>query len=473
MKERVLQVIRDHCCVKEGSRLILAVSGGPDSICLLNLLKQLPYQICVAHLNHQLRAEAEQEAEFVKKLTASLGLPFFLESIDVEKMAKTKKIGIEEAARDARYKFLFEIAEKANSQAVITAHHADDQIETVLMNLIRGAGLRGMAGMSYCQTTQFSHRIRLIRPLLDFWKDELLNYCTANHLDYFVDQSNLTNHYFRNKIRNHLLPILKGYNPNIKNAILRTSKTMAVDLDFIRASLEKEIDELLPLMKDGHISFSLKKYRSLPDSLKNYFLIDVFQRLRRDQAEVSFDLIDQTKCVLDESNRMVARNLGKEIFLLVEGDTVTFTKDPNHVWKDEWPVCLSERSLELSNRTIELGKDWQLEMKLSNIDECRDIYKNNQDRFTAYLDRSVIMGKLFIRNWSHGDGYQLLGMDGKKVKLTDFWIDRKIPSRARTTWPLIVANGEIAWIPGFQPSHLFRIRETTRKILVLRLQHKP
>lgn len=473
MKERILQVIRDHCCVEEGSRLILAVSGGPDSVCLLNLLKQLPYQISVAHLNHQLRAEAEQEAEFVKKMSASLGLPFFIESINVKRMAKTKKIGIEEAARCARYKFLFETAEKENSQAVLTAHHADDQIETVLMNLIRGAGLRGMAGMNYCQTTQFSQRIPLIRPLLDFWKDELLNYCSAYHLNFFIDQSNLSDHYFRNKIRNHLLPILKGYNPNIKNTILRTSKTLAVDFDFIRTSLEQEKEKLRLLKKDDLISFSLNKYRSLPDSLKDYFLIEVLQRIRGDQAEISFDLIDQTKCTLDESNRMVARNLGKEIFLLVEGDTVTFTKDPNLVWKDGWPVCLSERSLELSNCTIDLGQDWHLEMKLSNIDECRNIYKINQDRFTAYLDRSVISDKLAIRNWSHGDSYQPLGMDGKKVKLTDFWIDRKIPSRARITWPLIVANGEIAWIPGFQPSHSFSIRETTREILVLQLQHKP
>jgi len=175
MKERVFRVLREQCSLQEGSRLVLAVSGGPDSICLLDLLRQLPYYISVAHLNHQLRVEADQEAAFVKKSADFLGMPFFFKSVNVRGLAENQKLGVEEAARNARYKFLFETAEKTNSRAVITAHHADDQIETVLMNLIRGAGLRGLAGMNYCQISHFNQKIPLIRPLLDFWKDDLLD----------------------------------------------------------------------------------------------------------------------------------------------------------------------------------------------------------------------------------------------------------------------------------------------------------
>ena len=472
MKERVFRVLREQCSLQEGSRLVLAVSGGPDSICLLDLLRQLPYYISVAHLNHQLRVEADQEAAFVKKSADFLGMPFFFKSVNVRGLAENQKLGVEEAARNARYKFLFETAEKTNSRAVITAHHADDQIETVLMNLIRGAGLRGLAGMNYCQISHFNQKIPLIRPLLDFWKDDLLDHCTANNLEFFIDQSNLTDHYFRNRIRNNLLPILKEYNPNIKETILRTSKTIASDLGYIQSVLEQEKEELLSPKNDGQVSFSLKKYQTLPDSIKNYMLIDILQSLKADWTEITVELIDQTKNALENNVRMMSRNLGKEAFLLVEGDTVTFTKDPRLVWKDEWPVCLSERLLEVSNCIINLDEDWQFEMRLSNINECRDVVKNNKDSFTAFLDRSIITGELIIRNWVRGDRFQPLGLNGKKVKLSDFWIDRKIPRRARITWPLIVANGEIAWIPGFQPSHLFRVRDTTQEILVLCLQRQ-
>jgi tRNA(Ile)-lysidine synthase len=128
--------------------------------------------------------------------------------------------------------------------------------------------------------------------------------------------------------------------------------------------------------------------------------------------------------------------------------------------------------MEISNIIIDLSGDWQFEMRLSSIENCREEIQQNKDRLTAYLDRSIFSGDLLIRSWEHGDRFRPLGMNGQKVKLTDFWIDRKIPRRARDKWPLVIADGEIAWIPGFHPSHEFRVRETTRKILVMNLRRK-
>lgn len=470
MRERIHEILRDECAIQDHSRIVVAVSGGPDSICLFDLIAKLPFQITAAHFNHQLRPESGEELRFVKAISESKGIPFYSHSLDVKEFADREKLGIEEAARKARYEFLFRVASETESQTVVTAHHADDQVETILMNFIRGAGLKGLAGMPYSQHTAFSEKILLVRPLLDFRKEELFAYCHDNNLQYFIDESNYEPLYFRNRIRNQLIPLLTEYNPNFIGTVLRNQKALAVDLEFILAQANSARECLSATQREGVISFSIDKFSSIPNALKNYVLKDLIQCLNPNWVDISSDRIKAAREVLEKGNRTQLLLLEKGIYLLVEGGEGFISNDPLNVWNDDWPTLQIERSIPISENVFVLNEKWILQISASPKEDIGDKYRNNQDPMTAFLDRSQLKGEIQIRCWQPGDIYRPLGMGGNSIKLSDFWINRKIPKRAREKWPVIEIPGEIIWIPGFQPSHRFRITENTREVIILRIR---
>jgi tRNA(Ile)-lysidine synthase len=469
MQERIHKILRDECAIPDHSRVVVAVSGGPDSICLFHLILGLPYLSTIAHFDHQLRPESGEELKFVKAIAESKGIPFYSQPLNVREFAISENMGIEEAARKARYEFLFHVAAETESQAVITAHHADDQVETILMNFIRGAGLKGLAGMSCCQHTIFSEKIRLIRPLLDFKKEEILAYCRDNNLQFLIDESNYELVYFRNRIRNQLIPLLSEYNPNFIETVLRNQKALAVDLQNILDQTDSALKSLDVFQKEGVISFSIEKFTPLPDAVKNYVLKDLIQRLDPDWIDISLDLIKAAKDVLAKGYRTQHQLLEKGIYLLVEGGEGIITCDPQLVWKDHWPTIHEKISTPISETIFDLDKKWIMELSITTREKINGDYLNNSDPMSAYVDRAQLKDEILIRCWQPGDVFHPLGMGGKSIKLSDFWINHKIPIRAKEKWPVFEAQGEIIWIPGFQPSHHFRITESTREVLVFRI----
>ena len=469
MRERIHEILWDECAIPDHSRVVEAVSGGPDSICLFHLISGLPYHSTIAHFDHQLRPESGEELKFVKTIAESMGIPFYSQSLNVREFAASENIGIEEAARKARYEFLFHVAAETESQAVITAHHADDQVETILMNFIRGAGLKGLAGMSYCQHTTFSEKIRLVRPLLDFKKEEILAYCGDNNLQFLIDESNYESVYFRNRIRNQLIPLLSEYNPNFIGTVLRNQKALAVDLQYILDQVDSALKSLDVFQKEGVISFSIEKFTPLPDAVKNYVLKDLIQRLDPDWMDISSDLLMAARDVLAKGYRTQFQLLEKGIYLLVEGGEGIITRDPQLVWKNHWPTIQESKLLSISETEFDLDEKWIMDLKITSREKIDSEYRNNPDPMTAYLDMSELKDEILIRCWQPGDVFHPLGMGGKSIKLSDFWINHKIPTRAKEKWPVLEAQGEIVWIPGFQPSHHFRITESTSEVLVLRI----
>jgi tRNA(Ile)-lysidine synthase len=470
MRERFHEILRDECAIPDHSRVVVAVSGGPDSICLFDLIAGLPYQITAAHFNHQLRPEAKEELKFVETLAESMGIPFYSHSLNVKEFATRENLGIEEAARKTRYEFLFRVADETKSQAVVTAHHADDQVETILMNFIRGAGLKGLVGMSYCHQTASNEIILLVRPLLDFRKEELLAYCREHDLQYFIDESNYEPVYFRNRIRNQLIPLLLEYNPNFIGTVLRNQKVLADNLQYILEQANSARENLGADQKEGVISFSIEKFSSLPDALKSYVLKDLIQRLDPRWMDISYDLIKAANDALKEGNRTQLLLLEKGIYLLVEGGEGILTKDPRLVWKNDWPTIQNARSIPISENEFVLDENWILKLSVISREDIGDEYFNNTDPMTAYLDRSNLTDEIRIRFWQPGDVFHPLGMGGRSIKLSDIWINHKIPKRAKEKWPVVEAGGEIIWIPGFQPSHRFRITESTNDVLFLRVR---
>ncbi|HEY2979690.1 MAG TPA: tRNA lysidine(34) synthetase TilS, partial [Anaerolineales bacterium] len=219
MLEKIESILQSACHLERGRLIVVGVSGGPDSLCLLHLLHQAGYPLLVAHFNHQIRPEAGDEAGAVEQFAARLGLRCVVGSADVSAHAQKNGLSIEEAARALRYGFLFEQARQAGAQAVAVGHTADDQVETVLMHFLRGAGLNGLQGMGYRTILRtFDSAIPIVRPLLGIWREEVLAYCTTYGLQPHFDRSNASPEYLRNRLRHTLIPVLESYNPKFREA---------------------------------------------------------------------------------------------------------------------------------------------------------------------------------------------------------------------------------------------------------------
>jgi len=244
---QLAQLAVEKCGLTKAQPILLGVSGGADSLALMHGLDVLGYDVMVAHVDHGLRAESAQEADFVRLLAESRGLPFFRKRADVQQVAETQAESIEEAARNVRYQFLYEQARRNQCQAVAVGHHADDQVETILMHLMRGAALPGLTGMAHRRLMPlWDKKIPLVRPLLGFWRDEIEVYIKEIGITPCDDRSNLDTRYHRNRIRHELIPLLKTYNPKIKSVIWRMGDVLREEEQFLNKIAEKTIRASTP-----------------------------------------------------------------------------------------------------------------------------------------------------------------------------------------------------------------------------------
>ena len=243
IEDKVINTINKYNMLKPGDKVVIGVSGGPDSITLLNILnnlkEKLNINIYVAHINHMIRKEADEETEYVKKFCEKIGVNFFCKKIDVEEEAKKKKIGTEEAGRNIRYNFFEEVLKKVGANKIATAHNSNDNAETVLMNIIRGTSTSGLKGIEKVRDGKY------IRPLIECGREEIEEYCSFNNLDPRFDKSNEENIYTRNKIRNLLIPFIKKeFNPNIIEGINRLSDIAYMEDNFLNKIVENEYEKL-------------------------------------------------------------------------------------------------------------------------------------------------------------------------------------------------------------------------------------
>ena len=244
LEDKVLQTIKKYNMVKDEDKIVIGVSGGPDSMTLLNILnnlkEKLNIKIYVAHINHMIRKEADEETEYVRQFCENIGVDFFAKRIKVEEEAKKQKIGTEEAGRNIRYEFFEEVAKKVGANKIATAHNSNDNAETVLMNIIRGTSVSGLKGIEKVREGKF------IRPIIECSREEIEEYCKEQKLDPKYDKTNYENIYTRNKIRNLLIPYLqKEFNPSVIEGINRLSSIAAEEEQFLNNIVEKEYKRLL------------------------------------------------------------------------------------------------------------------------------------------------------------------------------------------------------------------------------------
>ena len=274
MNQKVLETIRKYNLIEDGDKIVLGVSGGPDSICMLDNLREvkeeqiIEFEIYVAHINHMIREEAIDDEKYVQEYCKKYNIECFVKRADVQKIASEKKIGTEEAGRKVRYDFFEEVLQKTESNKIAIAHNKNDKIETIIMHLLRGSGLSGLKGIEPIRDNKY------IRPLLECERTEIEQYCEDKKLNPRIDKTNFENEYTRNKIRNIVIPyIKKEFNPNIIQTLSRLSDLAADESNYIELQTQKAFEKILIAKEKEQITLNLKEFNKQDKVIKNRLIL--------------------------------------------------------------------------------------------------------------------------------------------------------------------------------------------------------
>jgi tRNA(Ile)-lysidine synthase len=462
----ITKLLQDQCALDPSRPVLAGISGGPDSLCLLGILHGAGYHVIVAHFDHRLRDESGREAEAVSALAKKMGLPFIKESANVRGFADEQSLSIEEAARILRYQFLFKVANRELAQAVAVGHTADDQVETVLMHFLRGAGLTGLKGMEYRSLLpSFDEHIPIVRPLLSLWRTDTEAYCNEHGLEAHYDPSNNEQLFLRNRLRHTLLPELGKYNPNIKEALLRMATILQDDHAALQKSLTGLWDQVVSGQGEGWLTFEQGKYSLLDPGMRRNIVRRGARILRPGNQELDFDALQRASdFAMTPPGKKVDLQGGLHLFL-EEGKIYLATYEADLPFA-EWPVMREETAIHGLEFILENG--WVLTREEARAEN--EEWLQAHDGWSAWLDADLTGDHLAIRPRRNGDRFQPLGMTHGSMKLSDFFVNVKLPWRAREYWPLILANAKIAWIPGFRPAHGFRVSRQTKRVMKLTLK---
>ncbi|MFC2012753.1 tRNA lysidine(34) synthetase TilS [Chloroflexota bacterium] len=465
METRVLRFIRDNRLITGRQKVVVAVSGGADSACLLHLLygfrKELDIELHVAHLNHQLRgADAEADACYVVGLAQRLDIPVTVERGEVRAYRVRHRLSLEEAAREVRYTFLTQVAGSVGADMVAVGHTADDHVETILMHLVRGTGTRGLLGLQPTTCLQpAGHGITVIRPLLATSRRETADYCQQHQLEPRLDASNLSLSPLRNRIRRQLLPRLRGYNPQVDRALLRTARIAADEQAFLDGAtaarwseVVREYDDTLVLEKEGLLRLPVALQRSL---------------LRMAMSKLLGNLKDIELRHIEEMMAILSRPAGRRIKLpggltfSIEYGRYLLGKEPAAL--SPFPVLEGEISLPVPGETRLSG--WRI---VADIVE-QEAVEERDNSLIACFDMDKTGSELILRSRRRGDRFQPLGMSALK-KLGEFMIDARIPQAWRDRIPIVGSPRHILWVVGWRIDDRAKVTGRTRR--VLRLQFK-
>jgi len=474
LEEKALDTIKRWNMISFKDKILVGVSGGPDSISLLRFLLSLKTKynlsIYIAHLNHLLRGKDSDEDEiFVVNMANELKLPYKVEKYNIHDYSRKKSISIEEAAREIRYRFYEKAATFFHATKIALGHNADDQVETVMMRIIRGCGLEGLKGIPPV-------RHHIIRPLIGCTRQEIEVYCCKNKLKYRVDLTNKKPIYFRNKVRLELLPfLLKEYNQNIYKNLLNLSNVASEVSGYFQMESERFFQTATHLITTDRIVLDLDKLNSCALALKR-------EIIRRSIKEVKGDLNDITFLHISYIVRLMTQQSGEkyldlpgnlkikktynELFIFNESD---ISQNLNHV-SQKWEYVLS-----FPKKTREIIELLKLSVETEIIEPLKlDSYKHSMNspgekKFYEFIDIDEVKLPFRIRNRRAGDKFNPLNMKGFK-KIKDFFIDLKIAKNRRNKIPFLVdAEGKIVWIIGLRLDNRVKITKNTKNILCVKV----
>lgn len=453
MEKRILAFILEEGLVKPGDRLVLGVSGGPDSMALLYVMaalrNRLDIDIAAAHVDHGLRSEAREEQDFVEATCRQLGVDFFKHRIDARQVAYSEQKTLEEAGRDERYRFFREIARKIEAGLIATAHHRDDVAETVLLHLLRGSGLKGLRGILPRQGD-------LMRPLLCVGKEDILLYLKQGNLRYYIDESNEDLRFTRNRIRHELIPLLQsGYNARIVDNLNQLA-LIARDENRWLEDLASEGYAAALLPDTGHpgeIVLDAAILREQPAACQRRVLYAALSRLGG-QSGWEMQDIEKVRSLQSKPGSARVLHLKKGLRVRKVYNRLIFSKG----MPDQSSFCYQVKEIPGFIDVYETGERYILEL----VDQIGTVSPS-----VLYLDYDRIEGDLCLRTRQEGDRFRPAAGNGSK-KLKKYFIDLKIPWEKRETMALLAVGKEILAIPGMDLSQTVRPGSSTRRYLVVR-----
>jgi len=452
-----------------GEKLVVAVSGGPDSVCLLHLLSRLRgrfgYELHVAHLNHMLRGQAsDEDATYVREFAGSLGLPVSVRLRDVRSLRETHHTSLEEEARRQRYLFFAEVANESGAKAVAVGHTSDDQVETLLLHLVRGTGvvgLRGMQAVSRWRSSESGLETTIVRPLLSVRREQTHSYCEVHDLRPRIDASNWSPRYLRNRVRNELLPLLASYNPRVCEALLRTGVIAGDDLAYLQEEAQRAFGRMVEEVPHG-LRLDLRPLRSCHHALQRYIMREVLRRLLGDVADIEWAHLQSMMAALYKPAG-TELSLPGDLQLRIGYDSCIVVKGVDAY--SPFPPIEGEHPVPTPGR--------------ANFDAWHAVASvlpasvaiEDAGRWVAFLDLDRTGERLVARRRRNGDRFQPLGMSAPK-KLQDFFVDAKIPRAWRDGIPIIATPKDIVWLAGWRIDDRFKVTPDTTRMLRLEL-HPP
>lgn len=451
--EKVLSTINKYDLIQPEDKIVVGISGGPDSVCLLHVLSKLKEELNIelyaAHLNHQIRGiEAQKDALYVSDICEKMGITYFLKSIDVPKYCKDNGMSIEEGARKLRYEMFNEIKEKTKSNKIAIGHNLNDQAETVLMRIMRGTGLQGLRGIEYAREDG------IIRPLLDVERKDIEEYCKIHNLNPRIDESNLENIYTRNKIRLELIPYMKdNFNTNLIESIVRMSSNLRTDSDYIELEAESKFKELSRIDSDT-VEVKVNSFSKLHNAIKVRVLRKGIKTLLGDTNFIDQKHLEDVMELQSDSKINKMLTLPRGIFVYRKQDSIILTTV--EIVNEEIEFCYNIPS----NGFVKIKEaNIIIETQTMTIDR----YKSGKvDKMSRGFDFNKTKGGMVIRSRQQGDKIKLAG--GTK-KLKDLFIDLKIPREERGKVPVISDEEGILQVGEYKSSENYKIDEKTKEVL--------
>lgn len=459
----VRETIARYEMFEKGDRVLVAVSGGPDSVALVHILNTVAgdysLQLAIAHLNHSLRGqESDRDAGFVAALAEKFELPCYLEKKDVKAFQRRRRLSVEEAARRVRYEFYEAVSTKDGFNKIALGHHSDDNAELVLMNLLRGSGPLGLSGIAPVRDS------KIVRPLIHLKRSEILEYVSAKKIAFVTDTSNIDPAYRRNRIRHYLMPELKkSYNPAIVDSLNRLGEILQAEDQWMDQALESVFaDSIIGQTSDG-IRLDLSKFNKMHPAAGRRIIRKAILSVKHDLRRITFSHVD---AVLDLAGKIRSGgflDLPDGIRVIKDTAVLTIKKKGREGLTDminyrykifaEGTTPIIEAHVAIKLVGIDIG----------DVPEFKDAGTNR-----AFFDRDCLRFPMVIRNFRPGDRFSPLGVDGTQ-KLKKFFINNKIPARQRYKCPLLVSENKIIWVGGLRIDNSVKLGPKTRRVLMAEL----
>lgn len=457
----VRQTIKRENLIEKNDKILIALSGGPDSICLLDIMIKLKDEynltLYAAHLNHRIRGiDAQEDSLFCQKICKKNNVTFFVKNIDIPELAVQQSRGVEEVARDVRYDMFFDIKNKLGINKIAVAHNLDDQAETMLMKMFRGSGIQGLRGIDY------KRKDGIIRPLLDIYKSQINEYCDVNNLNPRIDKTNFESDYSRNKVRLDLIPYIENnYCENIKQILSRTANVIRDDYNYIEKVSKEHYELLVKNKSDDEIILDLPLLKNTDTAIQKRVIrlaiLDIIGNLNNIENVHTVDSLS----LLEKSDGKII-NLPKNLKVYIKNeDYVITTKN------QENEEITYQYNIEINGKTVvnEIGLT-----VTTSVLPAKDSLALPVSKYIKVFDYDKIVGSLYVRSRKIGDKLSPIGLTGTK-KIKDILINKKIPADTKYMFPIISDDEQILWLLGYRISENYKIDDNTQRVIRIQLEY--